>query len=142
MIDTNKEKLITAEQAAAIAGNSGRGGTRPNKATIYRWMQSGYRGIPLESEKRPGGLRTSREAVHVLLSTSRGGGERRPDRFRRRGYKSPSRRRPGSLDGDRRPTCGGQFALRRSPLAAPRKAGLTPESGRYGPQGIENPIEF
>jgi hypothetical protein len=63
MIDQNTEKLLTPVEAAKFAGNSGRGGTHPNKATMYRWMTSGYKGILLETVQVPGGLRTSREAL-------------------------------------------------------------------------------
>lgn len=61
MIDPRAEQLIPIGEAAAhIPG-------RPHRATIWRWIQRGIRGVVLDSVRVGGRRYTSVEAIHRFI---------------------------------------------------------------------------
>ena len=62
MISLAKEQVLTLNDAAKRLPRR-RGGKRPHIATLYRWAQSGVRGVQLEVLRVGGTLCTSVEAL-------------------------------------------------------------------------------
>ena len=62
MVDSTSECLLTLAQAAEDLPRRRRGG-KTNISTLYRWSQSGCRGVRLETIQIGGTRCTSREAL-------------------------------------------------------------------------------
>jgi len=62
MIDPNTETLLSLSEAAGHLPRR-RAGKRPHVSCLYRWCQSGCRGVILESVQIGGTKCTSREAL-------------------------------------------------------------------------------
>jgi hypothetical protein len=76
MIDTTAEKMIrVGEAASAIPG-------RPHKATVWRWVLRGVRGIKLETIVVGAMRYTSREAIErfIAQTTAKANGDPIPIR--------------------------------------------------------------
>ena len=62
MIDLLTEEVVSFTDAARMLPRR-RGGKRPHVATLYRWSQSGCRGVRLETIQVGGTRCTSRQAI-------------------------------------------------------------------------------
>jgi hypothetical protein len=69
MIDINKESPVSLEAAASLdILPTRRGGRRPVPATIFRWAQTGLRGVRLETIQVGGTKCTTREAMQRFFA--------------------------------------------------------------------------
>ncbi len=71
MIDTNKETLLTIQQAAKSLPNR-KGGRGLNFSTVWRWVLNGCRGHKLETVLVGGTRFTSHEAIERFQAAING----------------------------------------------------------------------